>query len=351
MNWQITFPNPQKLLVLLAGVLLILAFQPVLADKPDEINDKLNAKFETLNESLTDLVDQAVIENPDMFTPAQRDHMRNTRGRANRSRERIHEAGGLKRMGRKAKLECVINELFGDGSGNDDGICEKGEICEEQLGDQIGDEDGECEWKFCGKKELCAENCNEEAIDEVVDNYDTEAINDIEESMNDVTIVLDDASIMLQARAQRMAVIGEIQTVTDLGDKCALLPVSRQRNRSYAELQAIFAAANSTEMAYNICDSACNQDAFGFNCSAVCAVLAGAAGVVKIIAEASELQDDTVTSEQVDAANECIKQLGEEIDGIQEQLGDLNEMIEERFNEVVELLNTPQGKRPDFPEK
>lgn len=351
MDCQLTTPNIQKFLSLLAGILLILTSQPVLADKPDDINNGLNKKFVTLNESLSDLVDQAVIENPDMFTPSQRDHMGNARERANRSRERIHQAGGLKRMGRKTKLECVINELFGDGSGNDDGICEKGEICEELLDDQIGDEDGECEWKFCGKKELCVENCDEDAVDEVADNYDTEAVNDIENSMNDVTNVLDDATIMLQARAQRMAVMREIQTVADPGDKCALLPVARERNRSYAELQAIFAASNSTEMAYNICDSGCNQDAFGFNCSAVCAVLAGAAGVVDIIAEAAELQDDTVTSETVDAAGECIKQLGEEIDGLQEQLGDLNEMIEERFNEVVELLNTPPGKRPDFPEK
>jgi len=291
------------------------------------------------------------MENPDMFTPAQKEHMLKSRGRANRGRERVHLAGGLKRMGRKAKLECVVNEILGDGIGNDDGICEKGEMCEEQLGDGIGDEDGLTEWKFCGKKELCVENCDEDAVDEVPDNYDTGAVEDVEESMDDVTNILDDASFMLQAHAQQMAVMTEIRTAADPNDKCALLPVARRRSRSYEELQAIIASANATEMARSICDSGCNQDFFGNNCSAVCTVLAGASGVVRIIAEAAELQDDTVTAEQVDAACECLNQMGDEISGLKEQLGDLSDMVEERFNEVVELLNTPQGQRPEFPVK
>ena len=345
--------NTQKVLMILTGTLFVLVLQSVQAAKPDpnEINERLNLKFEALNESLNGLVDQAVTENPDMFTPTQKEHMLKARERANRSRERVHQAGGLKRMGRKAKLECVINEIVGDSIGNEDGICEKGEICQEQLGDEIGDEDGLTEWKFCGKKELCVENCDEDAVDDEGENYDTEAVADVEESMDEVTNILDDASFILQAHAQHAAVMTEIRMVADPNDKCALLPVARKRARSYEELQSIFAAANATEMSHSICDSGCNQDFFGNNCSGVCTVLAGASGVVRIIAEAAELQDDTVTGEQVDAACDCLKQMGEEIDGLKEQLGDLNDMIEERFNEVVELLNTPQGQRPTFPEK
>ena len=113
----------------------------------------------------------------------------------------------------------------------------------------------------------------------------------------------------------------------------------------------MLAASNATAMAYNSCDSGCNQDAFGFNCSAVCIVLAVASGIVDTISDACELQDDTVTAEQVDAACECLNQMGDEISGLKEQLGDLSDVLEERFDEVVELLNTPQGQRPEFPVK
>ena len=139
--------------------------------------------------------------------------------------------------------------------------------------------------------------------------------------------------------------------VADPNDKCALLPVARQRSHTYAELQIMLAAAKAAALAYNSCDSGCNQDAMGFNCSAVCVVLAVASGIVDTISDACELQDDTVTAEQVDAACDCLNQIGEEISGLKEQLGDLSEMLEERFNEVVELLNTPQGQRPEFPVK
>ncbi len=334
-------------------LIFMVSILPALAVKPDptEINERLNLKFEALNESLSGLVDQAVVENADIFTPAQRDHMLKARGRANRSRQRVHEAGGLKRLARKGKLECVVNEIFGDNIGNDDGICEKGEMCEEIVGDGIGDEDGKCEWKFCGKKELCVENCDEDAVDEVGDNYDMEAADDIEGSIDDVTNILDDASFMLEVRSQQMAVMAAIKQAVDPNDKCALLPVARQRSHTYGELQAMLAAANVATMAYNSCDSGCNQDAFGFNCSAVCIVLAVASGIVDTISDACELQDDTVTAEQVDAACECLNQMGDEISGLKEQLGDLSDMVEERFNEVVELLNTPQGQRPEFPVK
>lgn len=109
-------------------------------------------------------------------------------------------------------------------------------------------------------------------------------------------------------------------------------------------------------MAYNICDSACNQDAFGWNCSAVCVALASASGILETISDAFELQDDTVTAEQVDAACLCLKQTSAEIGDIQEeilllkaQIQYLTDLVNQRFDDMEVLLNTPQGRRPDFP--
>lgn len=341
MNWKMASFDPYKTLALLTGILLMLAFQPVMADRPDQINDKLNAKFEMLNESLSDLVDQAILENPDMFTPSQRDHMRNAGKRAKRNRERVHEAGGFKLMGRKSKPECLVVEEPGDGIGDDDGFCTKGEVCQEVIGDGIGDEDGLCDWKFCGKQEICIENCDEDAIEDLADNYDAGAVADIEESMEEMTTILDDTSMALQQRSQRMTL--DVQVGEDdppLIEACDFLPVARTRSYTYEQLKGYNIANQAAQGAYNACDSACNQDSFGWNCSAACTGLAIASAVVSGIAEAAELQDDTVTAETVDAAAKCVQIVSEGVEG-----------LEEKLDTIIELLNTPQGKRPDFPEK
>lgn len=323
------------------SLIVILSVQPAFADKPDpdELNERLNAKFEILNNSLNNLVDQAVNENGDMFTEAQKSKMLNEKSRAASSRQRVYEAGGMKRMARKAKIECIVKERDDDTAGNNDGICEKDEICEEKLGDQLGDEDGKCEWKFCGKKEVCVEICDEDAVDSEGDNYDLQAVEDMEGTLDDVTRVLDDTSLKLKARSAQMAAMAAIEEASDPNDKCALLPAA-QREHSLGAQQGMLAAATVTDAAHSVCDSGCNQDFFGNNCSGVCTVLAIAAGIANEISQASQLVDDDITSQQVDASVECIKQMSKELGGIREQL-----------DEIIILLNTPQGRRPTFPQK
>lgn len=250
---------------LLLSLIFILSVQPAFAAKPDpdELNERLNTKFDTLNKSLNNLVDQAVNENGDLFTAAQKDKMLNEKSRAESNRQRVYDAGGMKRMARKAKVECIIKEK----SGNNDGICEKGEVCVEKLGDQLGNEDGECEWKDCGKKEVCVEICDEDAVDSEGNNYDLQAAEDMEGTLDDVTKVLDDTSQMLSARSAQMSVMTAIVGSSDPNDKCALLPVARKRSHTYDELQGMLAAATVTNAAMSVCDSGCNQDFLGNNCS------------------------------------------------------------------------------------
>jgi len=331
-----------NILTVFLSLIVILSVQPAFADKPnpDDLNKRLNAKFEILNNSLNDLVDQAVNENGDMFTEAQKNKMLKEKSRAESNRQRVYEAGGMKRIARKAKVECIVKEIDTDTVGNNDGICENDEICEEKLGDQLGDEDGKCELKFCGKKEVCVEICDEEAVDSEGNNYDLQAAEDMEETLDDVTWILDDTSRMLKARSAQRAVMTAIEEAPDPNDKCALLPVARQRAHTYDDLQGMLAAATVTDWAHATCDSLGNQDWLGNNWSAACTVLAVAAGIANEISVACELQDDTVTAEQVDASVECIKQMSKELAGIREQL-----------DEIIILLNTPQGRRPTFPEK
>lgn len=352
------------IIVLLA--LLLVAVSTASANPPSkdpkEYNDRINERFSELNDSLKNLVDKAVNENGGLFTDAQKEHLKNERMRAAKAQNRTHEAGGFKKWAKKQKLECFILEIIGDGIGDDIQPCEKGEICEEIIDDLIGDEDGECWYKFCGKKngEICAENCNEDLIEDMNDNYDPNAAQDIEDSIVDVTAVLDDTNDLLTMRLERMAAM-KLSTVPlvqslDPNDKCARLPVDREREFDFTTLQGMLAGANAASMAYNICDSACNQDAFGWNCSAVCVVLATAEGVLETISDAFELQDDTVTAEQVDAACLCLKQTSAEIGDIQEeilllkaQIQYLTDLVNQRFDDMEVLLNTPQGRRPDFP--
>ena len=101
-----------------------------------------------------------------------------------------------------------------------------------------------------------------------------------------------------------------------------------------------------------------NQDFFGNNCSGACVGLAIAAGVVDMHAEQFELQDDSVTGMRVDAVAECLEQTDdqlkaalEKLGDVEAQLADLKEAVEEGFAEVILLLNTPHGQRPEHPMK
>lgn len=333
---------------------------------PAEYNDRIAEKYEKMHEKLNELVDQATDPNVELFTEEQKERMKNARGRAGRSRKRVHEAGGFKKWARNQKVNCyVVEYVTADSSdpyyldGDDDGECEKGELCSEVLDDGIGNEDGVCPWRDCGKKkgEICVENCDQDAIEDMNDNFDPNAAADVEQSLDDVMAALEETGQEMKVRIEMMAaakaVSSAVAVASDPNDKCGdlYLPVSRQRGRSYEELQITLGAANAVTMAYNACDSACNEDVLGFNGSAICVGLAIAAGIVNEVYDAFELQDDTVTAEQVDAACECLKQTSEAIGDIQKELLLLKELVIRRFNDIEVLLNTPEGQRPDWPVK
>jgi hypothetical protein len=110
---------------------------------------------------------------------------------------------------------------------------------------------------------------------------------------------------------------------------------------------------------HNQCDSAANQDVLGNNGSIVCVVTATLAAIADIVEVTAKALDDDVTGLRFDASMGCMMQMDVEIKALQAQAGRTEEKLGEvdrkvdaiqaRLNEVVDLLNTPQGRRPGFP--
>ena len=96
--------------------------------------------------------------------------------------------------------------------------------------------------------------------------------------------------------------------------------------------------AVALEATKDIMEQVCNQDAFGANISVACIVTDVIAYVAIGINESQELCNDGMTAAEVTAT-------WKGIDTIHNNLNHLHNEI----HEVIELLNTPGGRRPDWP--
>ena len=191
--------------------------------------------------------------------------------------------------------------------------------------------------------------------------FDEETAQDMLGGLDDVNNVLGELNSQVQVRQQ---ILAYASAGPNTPNKCAnVLKLNRQFTD--ADVIGTHTAANALSMSYDICDSACNQDSFGWNCSAVCVGLAIAKGVLECVSDGLEMSDDSVTSARIDASCECLEQLGTNLTATMNQLGDATKKIDElqnmvtllgtkidnRFDAVETLLNTPQGRRASFPIK
>ena len=83
-------------------------------------------------------------------------------------------------------------------------------------------------------------------------------------------------------------------------------------------------------------------------------VLAIAAGVLETVTEAFELQDDSITSKEMEAALGCLEQTDGQLSEVLVRQGKTEEelkIIKALMYDAIELLNTPQGRRENFPIK
>jgi len=103
------------------------------------------------------------------------------------------------------------------------------------------------------------------------------------------------------------------------------------------------------------------QDVAGFNAAAAEAPFAIGAGISKIIEQSfgfieSALKVAARVAARIQdfAQAQCLQKLQTTVEGTAEEIAELQAKVDAlnaRFDEVIELLNTPPGRRPDFPKK
>lgn len=273
------------------------------------------------------------------------------------------------KFGKRKKAECYLAERLDDGIGDDDGFCtddEKGKKLGDEFGceEAVGNGNGICEIvtdNGKGKKkvwEQCLEVCDE--VDpQYEQNEDVTAMKHMAGAMRDAAGALDDANAMM---LQRLEVLKNVQavsaqlngddpdpvTVCDTAPTAVIGGVSYgyepgqapERSNTLGELRGAILAADILGNSHDICVDAADNTIFGTDFPAACIPVAVGAIAAITIAQEWELLDDTITSTRIDNMTICMQYLGEAVDGINEKL-----------DEIIGLLNMPQGQRPDFPTK
>lgn len=268
------------------------------------------------------------------------------------------------KSGKKGSAECYIVERE-DGVGNNgDGICTPNEKynkkddvfgCEENNTDGIGNDDGICELlqKGHGKKvwEKCLEVC-----DTPVDNpavTDCSTMDQMAGSLQDAADALESANTQIAAKLQVLEAMQEAVVKTSSSPTVSVVcPTASSvsfdgfsfpsglRSSGYIELRDALLAAKILEEVANICVDIMDTSAFGFDLPAVCGVPHAGQAAATIIAEGWKLLDDAITGARVDKMSICL-----------EELSAGQDLVLEKLDTIMEFLNTPQGRRPDFPVK
>ena len=251
-----------------------------------------------------------------------------------------------------------------DGVGNDDGICTPNEKyskkddlfgCEEKHDDGIGDDDYICELLQKGHGKQVWEKCLE-VCDTPVDNpavTDCTTMDQMAGTLEDVAVALESANIQIAAKLQVLeamqeAVVPMPYSVTG-GAVCPTASSvsfegrnypSGIRASSYTDLRDVMLAAKGLEWAANVCVDAADTTFFGTDWQIACIVVHSAQATASIVADGWELIDDAITGARIDKMSMCL-----------EELGDKQDAMLEKLDTIMEYLNTPQGRRPNFPVK
>jgi hypothetical protein len=349
-----------------------------------EFNDRIGCKAENANKALYDYVD-SVVELDQMgisfgrspvFTDAQTQHIKAARGRAQNAKVRSHDAKAFRGPAKKQKAEnadCYVKELIGDTDskghpiGNETQPCEKNENCEEVYDDGIGNDDGICQIKGkADEREVCVQVCQQTLPDDE-DNYDITSAFDTEQGLEELEIALINATFGVEKSMMYMQTYYSASPQHLSTGECGNFEFGLWPDSIH--LQGAQVAKNVADAVFNSCSVACNQDSFGWNCEAACVVFAVVAGTANAIYDGFSEKDNANGSAQLDRVAKCTRQLDEEVallssavqgtqaaidevntkvDALAVQIGALTTLVEERFLVVEDHLCTPQGRRECF---
>ena len=231
------------------------------------------------------------------------------------------------------------------------------ENCAEVIGDGIGDDDGICGMTG-SHKEVCVEICDLPLSDQDDDNFDEEAAADMETALMDAEHVMAETNERLAvALASYAQAKRDREARSASGSACVhILQGIRLGTKAYLTL-----SADATSMAYDMLDSGCNQDVVGNNCSSAGVALAVAKGVAQMVKDGFDLAELILSEASIDESFFCMEETSTDIAQLQEQAGQTEEKLDEidrkvdalnaRFDEILELLRTPPGRREGFPTK
>jgi hypothetical protein len=131
---------------------------------------------------------------------------------------------------------------------------------------------------------------------------------------------------------------------------------------SFAAFLAQLVAVKAVAVGTHLCDQTAVALGFGGNGAAVCAVAEGVAQVVGGVYETMAYIDGSFQGAEITAIYKRTKTLFEQatgnqadlkkqVDDLKKRVDDLKVEMDAKLSQIIQLLNTPQGQRPNFPTK
>jgi hypothetical protein len=268
---------------------------------------------------------------------------------------------GFKQLTRKSDPNCYFVEF--KPTEDSDGICEGNEICAEVIDDGIGDDDGECDTKGPKKKrEVCAQICDNNTLNDDDENFDGEITEDLEDLIDEGADQIYTLNVAMEDGVKSMIAF---QALMASGESCDFMADPRP-DTTWANI-ASTTAVTLRGVAGQV-GTTCDLDVAGFNAAPVCLVFETAAALAELVDDAVKFYDSEIDSQTLDAnflclkkveasqgdAEEMLKALQKSVSDLRAEVDSLHTKVDEantKLDDVLTLLVTPQGRRPNFPEK
>ena len=276
-------------LLLILGLPSAALGQAAECDSETDSGQRLKCKHDKLLDEQDALVGKMQpFVDADLITQAEFERLGRAKNRARGAAERA-DAKHFKKLSKKNQKICdEYAELLGDGKGNDDGICEPGETCEEVLGDGIGNDDGACKLKGANR-EACVQigDCAG-AGDELEDETDEGSQEEWETAYDDAISQFAEANAAIETAGPALA--SRVNRLLTASNPAAACEASIDWFE-YGQILAVTIAKQLTVGTRGIADVAergCDQTVAGFSGSGVCAALEAVASVAAVFTETLE---------------------------------------------------------------
>jgi hypothetical protein len=290
------------------------------------------------------------------------------RRRADNARGRSQQGESFQWLGRRqASDQCYLKECDYDAfpncnegpHTNYDGICDKHEDCEEVTGDGIGNDDGRCHPTHGNNQEVCVQICDQESqLVANEDNFDVEAVEDMEMNLLALEQEMGDATEAVNMLTRGLLRAGESRARNPITANDCVDIAPDEGVWTALVLVTLVTVKDAASMAYDISDSGCNQDVLGNNCSAVGVAFATINGIAELAHDAMAMRAEEEFSVYYENSANCMEQMDGKLEDLRGMIGDvqaaiaaMHEEMLERFDYVEELLQTPQGRRPEWPKR